>query len=312
MELDIKIDAYLKGHLSESETAAFAQQMAEDKDVSKRVAQHKLHIEAMELLLEDDLRENMNTWDAEIEAQTTKTNNGKIWGWALLILGVLTTLYITLRPKTKQEPPSIQNNLNIDNLKNKAQKSLIENQDTLKNPSLPPKNNDKTPPIQQLQQQKAAIPIAENTIWVKDFLNNSKEDLIAVVTDLEAAQRSEKTDTVLKESYRFLKNKDYPNAIKTLKNTQNIDGTSRDNREGVYALAMAHYLNNDYATAQPLFAKLANNQGFYQVETAEYYAALCKMAMGQMIEAKQQLTIIANDTQHPYSTKATTILSTMK
>lgn len=78
-----KIEAYLKGELSAEAAKIFALEIAANADLQEQVALHRLEEEAMEVLVENDLRGKMATWNSQKstidtpsvkEAQTVNTN----------------------------------------------------------------------------------------------------------------------------------------------------------------------------------------------------------------------------------------------
>jgi hypothetical protein len=63
--LDIydKIEAYLKGQLSAEAARAFEQEVSQNPDLAEQVALHRLEWDAMEVLIENSLRDKMITWE---------------------------------------------------------------------------------------------------------------------------------------------------------------------------------------------------------------------------------------------------------
>ena len=111
-DLLIHIDAYLRGYLSDAEKKAFEQNMAADAALAKRVQQQRLHLEALEILLADDLTSKMQKWETE----TMPNNLNPLKGWGLGFLGIvlLGALYIFMKPAKETISPSLQNNNSQD------------------------------------------------------------------------------------------------------------------------------------------------------------------------------------------------------
>ena len=63
-----RIEAYLFGQMSAEENAGFEREIAENADLAAEVEHQRLEHRAMELLLREELRANLNTWKAEKEA----------------------------------------------------------------------------------------------------------------------------------------------------------------------------------------------------------------------------------------------------
>jgi anti-sigma-K factor RskA len=57
-----KIEAYLKGELSADAAQVFEQEIGQNPDLAEQVALHRLEWDAMEVLVENDLRDKMATW----------------------------------------------------------------------------------------------------------------------------------------------------------------------------------------------------------------------------------------------------------
>lgn len=299
IELMIRIDAFIKGHLSEAEKASFVQEMASDSSLSEQVARQRLHLEALELMLAQDLRTKMTAWDMEEEANNKTSNFWKMGGWALCFVAVLGTLFFLFKPK-KETFSALNQNINQKDSAvikaNGIQKTQPD--DTLDIKPKPTIQEQKTPNRGVNIVLKSQKPIAEVRILTKDILENAQEDLAIVLTELEKnhVQRGKEMDSVLLESYRSIRQKDYKKAENILKSTANT--------EGVFTRAIVYFLDGQYTQAATIFENLRNNDGFDHSETAEYYAALCLLANQQKQAAVRRLTKIANDNEHQYSNKA--------
>lgn len=306
----IKIDAYLRGYLPNAEKKALEQQMATDADLAKRVEQQRRHLDALELLLEDDLKTKMQNWEADIEKEKYQ-KKGKFFGGALFILIILGAFYVfSLKPKKQTGLPQVQDIRTIDSLnleKKEPQKPVI---DSILNKTIRTKPGTK--PIKKLDNtpQNPLQPLVENTNWIKDFLDSSKNDLITGVSEMEkeVTNRGEQSDTLIIQTYSLIQTKNYNKAINLLENKQNISNPDASGTEGGYLLAITYFLNNQYEKALPLFDVLAQDKGFFQAETAEYYATLCTLVHKNNVKTSQRLLKMANDKGHPFSEKAKIIL----
>ena len=58
-----KIEAYLTGQLSESESLSFEQQIQNDDELAAALAFQQLEHQAMDKILENDLKDKMTKWD---------------------------------------------------------------------------------------------------------------------------------------------------------------------------------------------------------------------------------------------------------
>jgi hypothetical protein len=301
-KLIIKIDAYLKGHLSEEETTAFEKEMAVNTALSEQVARQRVHLEALDILLEDDLRAKLAIWSVETDHKPRHTRQWKLCGIGLAIIAVLLVFYFWVQSKKEAiEPVNLKPNQQDSAILEKKE-TRQNSKDTLKTKPNPTIQKQKTPPSRLnravpsvLEAQK---PIAATQTLPNDILTSTNEDLAAVLTDLEnnMTRGNTSSDKLLAESFRLMRQKDYSKALNSLENVPYTEGS--------LTRAMAYFLNGQYAQALPIFETLANNKGFDRLEMAEYYTALCLFANKQKNEAQQRLTKIAADTGNQYSNKA--------
>ncbi len=293
----IKIDAYLKGHLSNEETAAFEQDIAADTALAQQVARQRVHLEALDILLEDDLRAKMKNWETEIDDKPLSSNKWKNGVLLLITFAVLLGLYFLFKPKNDMDLP---NNLNKEDSLI-IDKNNIDTLQTKPNPTIPTQN--KSPFLNKSvlpspTKSDAKKPIVKAQTLPNDLLETTNEDLALVLIDLEnnTVRRDTQSNRLMSETYRLLKQKDYSKALNVLKNVSNT--------EGVFLRGITYFLNGQYLKALPIFEDLVKNDGFGRKETAEYYAALCLLANGQKQEGVQHLTKIASDNGHQYTNKA--------
>lgn len=68
-----RIEAYLLGEMPMEEAQAFEQELAENPELAKELAMHRLEHDAMEVLLEQDLREQVKLWDYPTDAAAPGT-----------------------------------------------------------------------------------------------------------------------------------------------------------------------------------------------------------------------------------------------
>ena len=297
--LIIKVDAYLKGHLSAQESTAFAQEIAADKDLAAQVERQKVHLEALDILLEDDLRAKMTIWASENdENQNNRTR--KPWVFGLMGVFALIGLFFLLKPKNQveqsaSEPSKSRTNDSLSSDKNRPLKNEIDTLQIKPNSTSPTQKS--TPSVSKPQK-----PIAEVQTLPNEVLAAANDDIALVISELEnnAFKRGKESDTSLSASYRSIRQKDYAKALNTLKNISNT--------EGVFARAMTYFLDGQFAKAWPLFETLAQNTGFDRSEMAEYYATLCLLANGQKAEAINRLKKIADDKGHQYESQAKKVI----
>jgi len=307
--LTLKIDAYLMGHLPKEEGDAFAQEMARDKGLAARVARQRLHLEALELMLEDDLRAKMKAWDGDSSGVSSHANRWKPFGVGLLALAIVTGLYFLFKPHDHAIVPPVQKpelpdtmrverkeipTIGIDSFEMKAHTKVAP----------PKKKPSKTEPpeIEPSKTVPSEKPIAETQMLPDGLLASANADLVVMVVELESeeANRGPNTDTPLVRSYRKMLSKEYSNALGIL-------DTMKDEK-GSFARGIAYFLDGHYMPALPIFETLAKSEGFDNPELAAYYGALCLWATGRKEEAVKRLGVMAGDPKHAFSSQAAAAL----
>ena len=289
-DLLIRIDAYIRKHLSATEAADLERQIAADPALAARVEQQRRHLHALDVLLEDDLLDKMKVWNKEIE-EKIKATRFQLWSkWTLAIVGVgaLVAIYFWQKQLTMVMPQNQNKEVIQDSFRSKKQEPMTPNPETQN-----PKPKTQTPSV-----QKPTKPIADIKSIPADFFASSEAELAVILTELkeESTRRSDKNDTLLLQTYRLIQQRDYAQAISLSKNIQTT--------EGAYVLAMTYFLKGQYAQALPVFNKLSKNEGFNRAEMADYYTALSFLGNGRKEEAKKQLSKIADDKGHQYTREA--------
>jgi hypothetical protein len=111
-----QIEAYLKGELSAEAAQAFELELAQNPELAEQVALHRLEWDAMEVLIENDLRTQMGDWkqtktailtpsvsEAEPPKMTVQKGGlSRSYAWAIaaeLAILVVVGLWVLNRPK---------------------------------------------------------------------------------------------------------------------------------------------------------------------------------------------------------------------
>lgn len=300
-----ELDAYLKGQLAAAQASELEKLIPTDKNLQFQMNQQKLHINALEVLLEDDLRKKMKGWEFETEASGLKKSTLKFSIYLALAVAVLAALFFILKEKTTPITIPSKNSIAADTVKTLPT--------TPENKIVPPSQTEKLKQAQKPSKKDIVqnVEMAKEMPTVQsDIIENSKKDLMAMVSDLNTATlKGDNTpnnleDSVLHANYKRIVNHNLGEAIKNLRNV----GTTNAQWE----LAISFYLNGQFSEASPIFEKLSKQTGFIEQETCAYYVALCILAQGNKQTAKEQLTTIAKDTEHPYSEKAQDLLQKLK
>lgn len=276
----LKIDAYIKGHLPPEEVVALESEIAQNSELAQQVARQRLHLEGLNLLLEQDLRAKMEAWETEIQQDRKRP---LLWIGIWIVVGVLILvgLYMALRPQSPVNVPE--------------QNKIIAPLDTIERQTMP-----KVPDSLNAPKLDLASPPKGQFL-----LDTARRELLAMATEQRQIlrQRGTATDSVLSEGYGQLGQRHFKKAIKTLQ--------LLSDEKGRFVLASAYFMDKQYAKALKLFEPLASSPGFLETETAEYYAALCVWQLGQPRSARLRMAKIAEDKGHQFVEQAWKWLETL-
>jgi hypothetical protein len=296
--LIFKIDAYIKGRLSATEMADFRNKIAENEAFAQQVARQRVHLEAIEILLADDLRDKMNKWELEDKPNRF---NWTYWGFGVLSMVVLGSFYFLFKPKTEDKKKIEAPKINTDT-------ALI------------------VPKVQRLQQLQPIKPIKLKVNPPNSFRNDSIVD----IAKSDIIQPKELNDTLQNErlaevnidllnkynellkanAFRTGRDTPYLNLASTVTDTKNIDSLENQLKtQEIFFKAADLFFSKQYAEALPIFDKLAATNGFIYVERAEYFAAMCVyIQKRQKKEAVRRFKKIADDKEHEYTEQAQIML----
>lgn len=277
----LKIDAYIKRHLAPEEIAELESEIAQNPEMARQVARQRLHLEGLNLLLEQDLRTKMDAWEIEIQQDRKRP---PFWVGLWIVVGILVVLgiYMALKPKPRVTVPE--------------QNKIIAPLDTIQRRTIPKVPDSLSTPKPDL------VPLPKGQF----LMDTARRDLIAMASAQEQLlqRRGDPTDSVLAEGYKQLEQRHFKKAIKILQ--------PLSDEKGRFALASAYFLDKQYAKAIVLFEPLASSPGFWETETAEYYAALCLWQLDQPRPARLRMTKIAEDKGHKFAKPARQWLEIMK
>ncbi len=299
----IEIDALLKGRLPEPEAASLQREIRQDPDLARQVQRQRLHLEVLDLMLEDDLGAKMNAWEKEAGADPPTSTIRPGWLVAgLLAIGLVAGAYF-LRTSHKNEA------LPVTSIPSKNDTLKQERREMPKNDTIafPIKSIPNLQPLKKRRLFEAKKLIAESPSLPDAVLKTTDVDLAVILTDQESNRvgRGTVTDSLMTESFQLIREKNYPPALRLL-------NQAASKTDAGLELACVYFLNRQYAQAQPVFESLANQKGYSGVERAAYYSAICLLASGQKIEAAQRLQEMANDPGHAYSKQALQTLRLIK
>ena len=165
-----KIEAFLTGQMSSEESRSFEQTLTQDEALSIEVEMQRLEHDAMELMLETDLKSKMAKWkdnpplnpfpEPPAPAPPTGTGTGKRWlpllGVVVLVLG---GIYFFPRPGDKPAvSPTTPVRAPFDPLE--EQKPVVSNDPTVVEQPATPKEDTKLPDVKVLTPQKESAYLA--------------------------------------------------------------------------------------------------------------------------------------------------------
>ena len=268
-----RIESYLNGTLSLDERKNFEQDMSDNPQLAEMVNMHRFEWDAMEVLVENDLRDKMATWDKETATpaplkEVEKSpflgvfvNRRFYYGLAAaasLALLITAALWLFNKPKTvvpevvkiekpipsvdtpSKTPPSkgiYDQYLPLPKGQTEKDKPIIVETDKKRtNKTKPSKLPSETP----IADDKTYIALAETAYNTHGTPNYE---------DMNASRGSKGDNTILDEAGKAFDQKDFAKTISLLRNTPVKD----ENFTALEVLAHAYFQNKNYKAALPIF-----------------------------------------------------------
>ncbi len=288
--LTLKIDAYIKGQLSDVEQQAFEKELETDATLADRLRLQRAELVLMEQITEEDLRLKIRKWSAQLDDDKPLK---KWWQHPLSIfafLGVIIVLFFLFYPKKTTNDAAIQVSPKIEK-KDTTQLTPTPNNVQEAKPQTPnpkSKTQNPKPPIATIQQ--TAI----------------RNDLLAYAEDIDrTAERGNEKNDPLSKAVQFIQNQKFISARNQL---VGISSQASAYADAQFLLATVDYLQNKPKAAAAMFKTLSERDGYIRKEQAAYYWAVSLVADGQMTEAKKILTLMAADAEHPKHDAAIALL----
>lgn len=320
-----KIEAYLKGELSAEAAKTFALEITANSDLQQQVALHRLEEEAMEVLIEKDLRGKMAIWNSQKStidtpfAPMTAVRGGNFtrYAWAaaasVAILAAAMIWFVNrpILPNENQvvnnEQPQNQPVTPVDTTEeilfgsgispDSTTLETVEKQKKGENntPLTPPTSNNI--PSNANKFDGIALAVAEKTYTNSDI--PSYEDA--------TASRGTNSTNNLDAAGKAYDSKQYATTIEILKNTPISD----ENFAAIEILAHAYFQSKDYKAAVPAFQNLLKLSGRRSQEKSEWYLLLTYLANGKVhkTDFEKLAQKIKNNKTHTYRDQTNLILN---
>jgi Anaphase-promoting complex, cyclosome, subunit 3 len=310
LELYEKIDAYLRKQLSAQEKNAFEAAIAKDEDLAMEVEIQRLYIDAGEVLIEQDLKEQVNNWKAEIKSSqdstttnepippTTKTAASKAYLLAIVAVVVMALLVLYLLwlnsaqsgTGDQSEPNKDQQNLQDSPRSNsKDSTSLERNQQQLPGNTREQKTPNDKPPI-------AKGPIA-------DLLNEYYESPTGTIRSPQPGE----VESPYELAARNYNDGQYATALNQL---ANIPPTAPNLNNIQLLKAYCHFQLQHYAEAEAIFSDLAK----LKMASADWGLAMTFLAQGPKAidKLRAKLELIRSEPFHDYGGRAEKLLADLE
>ena len=285
-ELFDKIELYLKKELNPSEMKLFDEEMLNNPNLAEAVKMHQFEWDAMEVLIEKDLRAKMSAWnnpltntpsvsDAKTAVLTPQKVAKTVRLYWITALAASVTLLIAAAFWFYQKPQNV--------LPEIAHTAPIPKTDTpsvilpqkqempakvVENAKKQGKNDVKLPNKPVLAPNETAENDAPYTAYAEDAYQ--KND-VPSYEDLQSTRGNSAENTVLDEAGKAYDKKDFKTAISLLKNTAVTD----ENFTALEILAHAEFQAKNYKAALPVFQNLLKMSGKKSHDKSEWYLLLC-------------------------------------
>jgi hypothetical protein len=321
-----KIELYLKKELTPDEMTAFENDIKNDSKLAEAVELHRLEWDAMEVLIEADLKKKMTEWNVPFEVtpqpkglagsvfspkndeKSNLVNTNSVprnrLNWLMGIAASLTLL--TVATVWYFNRPQLQ----------KPEISTIEPSQKIDTPSVfSPKMKGKTEDNKIVEQsQKQDIKKVE-TPTIKDDKNYPAYAYEAyenegAPTYEDMQMRGTNNENTLDEAGKAYDKKDYKKVIDLLKNLTATD----ENFAALEILAHAYFQSKNAKSALPIFQNLLKLSGKKSKEKSEWYLLLCYLSDYKNHKTKFESLSesILSQKEHAYFEGAKKLLNKMK
>ncbi len=303
-----KIDQYVRGDMSESETSRFEQEIKQDSDLQEAVAVARFEMDAMEYLLEEDLRREAADWENNPSPEENQNdpsgNNYLQWGFGFVLVLVLAGLaYFHLNqessptdaPTQQQEPPPPNEPIaEEDDLP--GQQEILPEDETID--AIPNPNTD--------QEEK---PADTNYEELANYIKNEAYQLPGYLSNLKSFG-ADGPDNALSRGIKAFGSGAYQSAIREL---EGIDPSSDLYASVSSILPHAYFKGGEYEKAARQFKEKMDADPQFQDEPQWYYLLSLAMDYSKNKETVDiLLRQITEDNLHGFNKQALALKAEIK
>ncbi len=281
------IERHLLGKATPKERLQLEKEMAEDPQLAEMFARQKQEHDAMEVFVEERLRNQLQRW-----AQEHPLREPSVWRLKTIMLIAASALLLLAVYLFWPSDEHLQDH--------RVQKMEPEQ-----------------PPIEQSVPASQEGPVAALPPATKQAIpseEEKKQRILALASRYnktsgfkrEILRDGEESPNLLGEALTALENKKYARALDLL------GQVSEDHPNYVFAqhlIGQALFVQRKYAKALPYLKKVASVPDYYYKSDAEWELALTHLHLLQVSAAKQLLRQMQRDTGHPWQDKAHMLLA---
>lgn len=340
-ELFEKIEAFLKGELSPEEMKNFELNIKNNSSLAEAVELHRLEWDAMEVLIENALREKMVYWNKPFthdspssESQETeeketepllktayKYHNTRLlyWKWAIAAgVALLLSASICIYYQVKTPSLEITHTTTATEPVSPADKWATPPQyttDTNDNSALSQSKTLQESTKEVINQPKEQTSVTPNgATEVNSFRAIAEEayekEDIPNYEAMQATRGSSISNSILEQAGKAYDKKDFTHAITLLKNIPATD----ENFLALEILAHAYFQSQNYRAALPVFQNLLQLSGRKSLEKSEWYLLLCYLANYDTYQKDFNALAqkIISNKEHTYFAETTTLVERIR
>lgn len=320
-----EIEAYLTGRLNEEEKTAFQKRMEEDERLANQVALQQLEHDAMEQILENELKEKMASWDKKpppnpFEGKETSSSGRKMlrpFRWIILLfllLAVVLAFFLWPSPKeqvnqAKQEEEPIRQ---PDIIQEESESSEEQVQD-IESKEFEEREEEpliikKSPPVARQEPKEAESSLDEEDNSYRLLAMNTYGSPPNFSSTQRTAEKPDERSDLDKAGEAF-DDKRYSEALDL------VGSPSEDDESAVrYLRGHIYFQLAEFDKAQTEFEAVAGNGFAERSPQAKWYLLLSYLA--QYPEKKTPFESLANelakDEYSDYQGKAVELLDQLK